>query len=134
MKFLLKFGLFCGGLFVLIGAGAVITPNLTKNHGSELALAIDNVNPAVKTEDVYADTTVKPIRHYIGGGGEHEYVYEMQTYNQKGEARKLHFESQWILKPHHYLKITTKGQNVETWKAVDRDDVPSGVRQNLMMM
>lgn len=133
MKFLLKFGLFCGGLLVLIVAGAVITPNLTKNHGSELALAIDNVNPAVKTEDVYAETTVKPIRHYIGGGGEHEYVYEMQTYNQRGEARKLHFESQWILKPHHYLKITTKGQNVETWEAVDKADVPSGVRQNLMM-
>ena len=133
MKFLMKLGLLFGGLAVLIGAGAIITPNLTKNHGSELALAIDNVNPAVKTEDVYADTTVKPIRHYIGGGGEHEYVYEMQTYNQRGESRKLHFESQWVLKPHRYLKITTKGQNVETWKAVDKSEVPSGVRQNLMM-
>lgn len=133
MKFLIKLAVFCGVVLVLVGLGAALTPNLTKNRGSELAMAIDNVNPAVKTETVYADTTIKPVRHYIGGGGEHEYVYEMQTYNQKGEARKLHFESQWVLKPHRYLKITTKGQNVETWEAVDRGNVPSGVRQNLMM-
>jgi len=133
MKFLMKFGMFCAGVVVLIGAAAVITPNLTKNHGTELAMAIDNVNPAVKIEDVYASTSVKPIRHFIGGGGEKEYVYELATYNNHGQMRKLTFDSQWVLKPNRYLKINTKGQNVETWEAIDRAEVPSGVRQNLMM-
>ncbi|WP_253290267.1 hypothetical protein [Levilactobacillus brevis] len=43
------------------------------------------------------------------------------------------FDAQWRLKPQRFLKIKTKGQNVESWTATARQEVPSGVRQNLLM-
>lgn len=133
MKFIAKFSVFIGGIILVLGIGAAILPGLTKNKHSEIAMAADNVNPLVKTETVYASTNAKPVRHYIGGGGEDEYVYQLLTYNAQGQARTLTFDAQWKLKPNKYLKISTKGQNVESWGKVARADVPSGVRQNLMM-
>ncbi|GEO68412.1 YxeA family protein [Levilactobacillus acidifarinae] len=117
---------------VLIG-GAVILPGLTKNKGSEMAMAIDNVNPLVTTETVYAGTNDQPVRQFIGGGGEKEYEYRLVTYNAKGQARTVTFDAQWRLKRGKYLAIRTKGQNVESWQAVAREAVPSGVRQNILM-
>lgn len=133
MKFIGKFLTFVVGVVVVLGVGAFLLPNITKNKHSEIAMAADNINPLVKTEDVYASTNAKPIRHYIGGGGEDEYVYQLLTYNAKGEARTLTFDSQWKLKPNKFLKISAKGQNVESWGKVDPSSVPSGIRQNLMM-
>ena len=118
---------------VIVVGGALVLPGLTKNKGSELAMAMDNVNPLVKQETVYAGTTSRPIRQYTGGAGEQEYVYRLVTYNAKGHARTVNFESQWRLKPGKYLAIQTKGQNVESWRAVSRDQVPSGVRQTILM-
>jgi len=94
-------------------------------------MAVDNVNPLVKRETVYASTSVKPKNSFIGGGGEKEYTYQLMTYNRNGQARKLTFLSQWRLKPDKYLAITTKGQNVETWKATQR--VPDEAKSNLAM-
>lgn len=70
MKFISKFFAFVVGVVVLLGVGAVMLPNFTKNKHSELAMAADNVNPMVKVDTVYASTNAKPIRHFIGGGGE----------------------------------------------------------------
>ncbi|WP_125546212.1 YxeA family protein [Levilactobacillus lindianensis] len=133
MKILKALLTISGTLLILLAIGAIFAPAMTRNRGSEVAMAHDNVNPWVKNETVYADTTSQPIKHFIGGGGEDEYTYVLQTYNEQGKSRKLTFDVQWKLKPHHFLKIETKGQNVETWKAVARETVPSGARQNLMM-
>ncbi|MFC6207964.1 YxeA family protein [Levilactobacillus tongjiangensis] len=133
MKILGKFGLFIIGLAAVAGVGAILLPALTKNRHSELAMAIDNVNPLVKNETVYASTSAKPVRQFIGGGGEKEYTYQLVTYNQQGKSRTLTFDSQWRLKPQRFLKIETKGQNVESWSEAKKESVPSGVRQNLMM-
>jgi len=133
MKILGKFVSVIIVLVAIAGVGAVVLPNMTKNKHSELAMALDNVNPMVKTETVYASTNAKPVRHFIGGGGEDEYTYQLLTYNAEGKSRTLTFDSQWRLKPQKYLKILTKGQNVESWGEIARETVPSGVRQNLMM-
>lgn len=94
-------------------------------------MALDNVNPLVKSETVYASTSAKPVREYIGGGGEKEYTYQLLTYNQSGTSRTLTFDSQWRLKPNKFLQIETKGQNVESWSAVVSDRIPGGVKKNL---
>ncbi|MDT6980530.1 YxeA family protein [Levilactobacillus zymae] len=117
---------------ILIG-GAVVLPSLTKNRSSEIAMAIDNVNPLVTTETVYTATSVQPVREFTGGAGEKEYEYRLVTYNAKGQARTVTFDAQWRLKRGKYLAIRTKGQNVESWQAVAREHVPSGVRQNILM-
>ncbi|MCF7523484.1 hypothetical protein L3X07_10200 [Levilactobacillus brevis] len=41
-------------------------PQFTKNKHSELVMALDNVNPVVKPETVYALTTTKPVRQFTG--------------------------------------------------------------------
>ncbi|WP_125574260.1 YxeA family protein [Levilactobacillus huananensis] len=133
MKFLKTLLIVTGTLLILLAIGSIFAPAMTRNRGSEMAMALDNVNPWVKTETVYANTTAQPIKHFIGGGGEDEYTYVLQTYNRQGKSRKLTFDVQWKLKPHRYLKIETKGQNVETWEAVEQEKVPSSVQQNLMM-
>ncbi|WP_225395509.1 YxeA family protein [Levilactobacillus brevis] len=108
-------------------------PQFTKNKHSELVMALDNVNPVVKPETVYALTTTKPVRQFTGGAGEKEYTYRLTTYNDRGQTRIVMFDAQWRLKPQRFLKIKTKGQNVESWTATARQEVPSGVRQNLLM-
>lgn len=131
MKFLGKFVLTLVVLGAIIVGGAVILPGITKNRQSQLAMAIDNVNPLVTQETVYASTSAKPVRQFIGGAGEKEYTYRLVTYNTKGEARTVVFDAQWRLKPNKFLAITTKGQNVESWKAIGR--VPANVQSNLAM-
>lgn len=128
-----------GFLWLLVGAVVVVggslfwLPQFTKNKHSELVMALDNVNPVVKPETVYALTTTKPVRQFTGGAGEKEYTYRLTTYNDRGQTRIVMFDAQWRLKPQHFLKIKTKGQNVESWTATARQEVPSGVRQNLLM-
>lgn len=52
-----------GFLWLLVGAVVVVggslfwLPQFTKNKHSELVMALDNVNPVVKPETVYALTT-----------------------------------------------------------------------------
>ncbi|HIW71737.1 MAG TPA: YxeA family protein [Candidatus Levilactobacillus faecigallinarum] len=131
MKILGKFTTTIVVLGLILVAGAVVLPGMTKNRGSELAQAIDNVNPLVKTETVYASTTAKPIKEFTGGAGEKEYRYALTTYNAAGKARTVTFDAQWRLKAQKYLAITTKGQNVESWQAIATHKVPTGVRKNL---
>lgn len=130
LKGLVKIAVVFG--IILVG-GALILPGMTKNKDSELAMAVDNVNPLVKPETVYAGTTRQPVRQFTGGAGEQEYTYRLVTYNAKGQARTVCFNSQWRLKRGKYLALQTKGQNVESWRAVSRDQVPSGVRQTILM-
>ncbi|MFC6275756.1 YxeA family protein [Levilactobacillus tangyuanensis] len=118
-------------LIGILGLTAALVPQMTRNQHSEWAMALDNVNPLVKSETVYASTSAKPVREYIGGGGEKEYTYQLLTYNQSGTSRTLTFDSQWRLKPNKFLQIETKGQNVESWSAVVSDRIPGGVKKNL---
>ncbi|MFD1419352.1 YxeA family protein [Lactiplantibacillus songbeiensis] len=122
------------GLLVLIGlgAGALFGSSvLTKNSGSELSMALDNVNPFVKTTTVYGLTN-ETVKHGKGQMGEDIYTYRLQTYDAQGHARTLTFTADKRLKLKHYLKIETKGQNVETWEGVTQAVVPTSVVQLLV--
>jgi len=122
------------GLLVLIGIGTGAlfgSSALTKNSGSELSMALDNVNPLVKTTTVYGLTNAA-VKHGKGQMGEDVYTYRMQTYDAKGQARTLTFTADKRLKLKHYLKIETKGQNVENWEGVTQAVVPTSVVQLLV--
>lgn len=111
-------------LFAVAVLATGIAATTTRNHTSTYAAALDNLNPWVQTESVYTSTNVQPDRHYIGGGGEDEYVYTVSAINAQGKKRTLRFESQWQLKPNHHLHIVTKGQNVESWQAIALANIP----------
>jgi uncharacterized protein (TIGR01655 family) len=122
------------GLLVLIligAAGLGVAAANTRNNTSEFAAALDNLNPLVKDETVYVSTNVKPDRHFIGGGGEDEYVYTVTSVNAAGKQRKLQFLSQWRLKPNRYLAIQAKGQNVVSWQATTASKLPQKVKMKL---
>ncbi|MFC6181488.1 YxeA family protein [Lactiplantibacillus daowaiensis] len=114
-----------------IGVGALLGSSaLTKNQGSEFAMALDNVNPMVQVTTVYGLTN-RPTGHRIGGAGEDEYTYQIKTVDAAGNRRTLTFDAQKRLKLQHYLKIETKGQNVESWEAVQPASMPGGVLRKL---
>lgn len=117
------------GLLVMIGLGVGAlfgSGAMTKDSGSELAMAMDNVNPLVKTSTVYGVTNTA-IKKGKGGVGEDVYTYRIKTYDAKGATRWLTFNADKRLKLNKYLKIDTKGQNVNSWEAISSQAVPKSV-------
>lgn len=127
MKKLLIGLLLIGGL---LGGALSIAGTVTKNQGSELAMAVDNVNPLVKTSTVYGLTN-QAVSHGKGQMGEDVYTYRMRTVDAAGHVRWLTFTADHRLKRNYYLQIETKGQNVNSWQAVTRQRVPNDVQRNL---
>lgn len=122
------------GLIALVGLFGVglgiLSPALTKDRGDEFAMALDNVNPMVAETTVYALTN-QPIDHHLGQMGEDVYTYRLRTSDGQGKHRWLTFTADHRLKQRHYLKIDTKGQNVNSWEAVTVNAVPQRARQAL---
>lgn len=117
------------GLLVIIGLGVGAlfgSGAMTKDSGSELSMAMDNVNPLVKTSTVYGVTNTA-IKKGKGGVGEDVYTYRIKTYDAQGSTRWLTFNADKRLKLNKYLKINTKGQNVNSWEAVGVQAVPKSV-------
>ncbi|AVK63432.1 hypothetical protein C5Z26_04635 [Lactobacillus sp. CBA3606] len=122
-------GLAVVGLVIL---GALFgSKQVTKNQGTELAMALDNVNPLVKVSTVYALTNTA-VKKGTGQMGETIYTYRMETYDQAGNVRWLTFTADKRLRLKKYLKIETKGQNVNSWTAVEQTTVPVEVVQRLV--
>ncbi|MFC6202024.1 YxeA family protein [Lactiplantibacillus nangangensis] len=117
------------GLLVMIGLGVGAlfgSGAMTKDSGSELSMAMDNVNPLVKTSTVYGVTNTA-IKKGKGGVGEDVYTYRIKTYDAQESTRWLTFNADKRLKLNKYLKIVTKGQNVNSWEAVSSQTVPKSV-------
>jgi len=117
------------GLLVMIGLGVAAlfgSGAMTKDSGSELSMAMDNVNPLVKTSTVYGVTNTA-IKKGKGGVGEDVYTYRIKTCDAQGSTRWLTFNADKRLKLNKYLKIDTKGQNVNSWEAVSIQAVPKAV-------
>ncbi len=115
----------------LLGIGlGVLSPSLTKDRGDEFAMALDNINPLVAETTVYGLTN-QPIDHHLGQMGEDVYTYRLRTCDGQGKRRWLTFTADHRLKQRYYLKIDTKGQNVNSWEAVTVSAVPQRARQAL---
>lgn len=117
------------GLLVMIGLGVGAlfgSGAMTKDSGSELSMAMDNMNPLVKASTVYGVTNTA-IKKGKGGVGEDVYTYRIKTYDAKGATRWLTFNADKRLKLNKYLKIDTKGQNVNSWEAISSQAVPKSV-------
>ncbi|MGO3899397.1 MAG: YxeA family protein [Lactiplantibacillus argentoratensis] len=122
-------GLLAVIIMVSVGVSFVV-PTMTKNQGSEFAMAVDNLNPFVKVQTVYGRTT-RAISHSTGQMGEDVYTYRMLTSDAQGKQRCLTFTADHRLKQGHYLKIETKGQNVNSWEAVETHQVPADIQKVL---
>ncbi|MCT4455898.1 YxeA family protein [Lactiplantibacillus paraplantarum] len=118
-------------VIVMISVGTLlIAPTITKNQGSELAMAVDNLNPLVKVQTVYGRTN-SAVSHTTGQMGEDVYTYRVLTSDAQGNQRWLTFTADHRLKQRHYLKIETKGQNVNAWEAVSTTSVPRNAQEVL---
>ncbi|WP_251897438.1 YxeA family protein [Lactiplantibacillus paraplantarum] len=118
-------------VIVMLSVGTLlITPTITKNQESELAMAVDNLNPLVKVQTVYGRTN-SAMSHTTGQMGEGVYTYRVLTSDGQGNQRWLTFTADHRLKQRHYLKIETKGQNVNAWEAVSTTNVPRNVQEVL---
>ncbi|CAM3280426.1 YxeA family protein [Lactiplantibacillus plajomi] len=117
-------------LIVVAGGALLFSSHATKDQGTELAMALDNVNPMVKESTVYGLTN-EAVSHTKGQMGEDVFTYKMRTVDVHGNERQLTFTADHRLKLNHYLKIDTKGQNVNSWEAVQETTVPSIIRTGL---
>lgn len=117
-------------LIVVAGGALLFSSHATKDQGTELAMALDNVNPMVKESTVYGLTN-EAVSHTKGQMGEDVFTYKMRTVDVHGNERQLTFTADHRLKLNHYLKIDTKGQNVNSWAAVQETTVPSIIRTGL---
>lgn len=118
-------------VIVMLSVGTLlITPTITKNRGSELAMVVDNLNPLVKVQTVYGRTN-SAVSHTTGQMGEDVYTYRVLTSDGQGNQRWSTFTADHRLKQRHYLKIETKGQNVNAWEAVSTTNVPRNVQEVL---
>ena len=99
-----KRAIWLAAIIMMISVGTLlIVPTMTKNQGSELAMAM----------------------------GEDIYTYRMLTSDAQGKQRWLTFTADHRLKQRHYLKIETKGQNVNSWEAVATNQVPQNIQEVL---
>ncbi|WP_127849832.1 YxeA family protein [Lacticaseibacillus hulanensis] len=128
MKFVRNVAFGTVGLVLVLGIVLLGSAMFTRNQTGDVPAALDNINPLVREETVYASTDVAPVRHFLGGGGEDEYVYVVKAVNARGKVRKIQFNAQWRLKPGKYLAVKTKGQNVESWQAVTQNTLPAGAQ------
>ncbi|MFB9770245.1 YxeA family protein [Lactiplantibacillus modestisalitolerans] len=115
-------------VIVLIVGGLLASGTVTKNRGDEFSMALDNVNPLVPVTTVYGKTN-QAVSYHQGQMGEDVYEYRINTVDAKGNRRWLTFDADHRLKLNHYLKIETKGQNVNSWAAVPVTQLPSQVNQ-----
>ena len=96
-----------------------ITPLMTKNQTSDWAILLDNINPIVPESYVYVKTA-EPNESI-----NKDATYISQSYNEKGKGRTIAYKSFGkTLATDRYLKVFTKGQNVQNWEEIPADKVP----------
>lgn len=109
----------------------------TDNNTSQLAAIIDWLNPFISVEEVYVQvpTPCKYETKFLEAGSRIEsFAYVEDSYNQKGRLRKLKFVSFGKqLSAGKWLKITTKGQNVQYWQEVLENEVPEEIIAKLAL-
>lgn len=93
-------------------------------------MVVDNLNPLVKVQTVYGRTN-SAVSHTTGQMGKDVYTYRVLTSDGQGNQRWSTFTADHRLKQRHYLKIETKGQNVNAWEAVSTTNVPRNVQEVL---
>lgn len=110
--------LLAGG--TLLGGAFLITPQLTKNSGGELAGIIDRFNPLIPQGEVYVKT--KKADEVNGYGTA---TYRQTAVDKEGQTRKVEFSGISELKVDRYLKLKNKGAYVETYEEVFEDEIPA---------
>ena len=102
--------------FALLAVGGVY---LLGDSSGEFRAIADQLNPLVKESSVYVKTQ-KPDS--VNGYGTASYT-QTAAYDG-GKTRKITFNGISELKVDRYLKLTTKGAHVETYKEISKDEVP----------
>lgn len=120
-------------LFLALGGLFFGSPLLTKNRTSNAAMVMDLLNPFVKNSTVYIKTTNEFISTYKSQGlDEENYVYETNSFTEKGNNRTLKYVSfEKKLTPNKFLKVTTKGQDVRRWEEIEKSEVPEKALKKL---
>ena len=119
MKTILKLA---AGILLFLG-GLTLFSNYAPD---EIAQIIDQMNPFVPTTDMYVKTTHPESVNSYGTA-----FYKQTAADEKGKTRKIQFTGISQLKLDHYLKLTTKGQHVETYEEVNKDSVPKKALQQI---
>lgn len=119
-------------VLIIVGVGFGLSV-WTKNSTSTTAQVVDLLNPFVREETVYVKTTRQYDHHFRDSAdGTTNYAYNTTSYNAQGNPRQLQYTAFGRkVRAGHYLKITTKGQDVRQWAAVSWNEIPSKAQDHL---
>lgn len=99
-----------------------------KDSTSEMGQALNKFNVLVKEEPRYVKIDNSKAVDEDGYGN---YDYTLTSYDQKGQEHPIKFTGMGKLKEGHYLKLTTKGTYVITYKEAFEQDIPHNVYEKL---
>lgn len=107
------------GLPLLVGFGAKVA---TTNSTSDIASAVDSLNPLVRPSTVYVKTVAPQKVDHHGMA-----FYQQMAVTKDGGTRPIGFMGMKELQVDHYLAIDIKGAYVKTYREVAREDLPAAV-------
>ncbi|MFD1901506.1 YxeA family protein [Enterococcus termitis] len=101
----------------------------TYNNTTQAAALIDQLNPLVQPEIMYVKTTDKYAYKYPDSVSKIEnFTYIQTCVNKDGQKRELAYTSFGRpLTPKKFLKLTTKGQSIQSWEEVDEKEIPKTI-------
>ncbi|WP_167629171.1 YxeA family protein [Listeria valentina] len=114
------------GVIIVVGVALVGVKFVTANQSGEMAGIVDRFNPLVKEETVYVKTGQLVNVDEHGNAN-----YKLTAVNQEGKTRTIEFMSIGELKQNRFLKLSSKGAYVETYKEVAREKVPEKAIEQL---
>ncbi|MGM0214906.1 YxeA family protein [Enterococcus sp. AZ109] len=117
-------------ILLLLAVFLVIAPNLTKNQTSEWAAIADSVNPLIREEKIYVKTAeINPVIQLATNTSSTAYI--ATSYNDRGQARKICYQPEYMPTAGRYLELVAKGQSIRSWKEVLPAHVPAEARKRL---
>ncbi len=101
----------------------------TCNNTSDAAALIDQLNPLVQTETLYVKTTDKYAYKFPDAVSKIDnFTYIQTCFDKNGHTRKLSYTSFGRpLTPKRFLRVTTKGQSIQTWEEIDEQEIPQKI-------
>lgn len=121
-------------ILLICGLLLFLPPKITENNNADWAIALDSLNPFIKTKEVYARIPEKPITSQRDPQHGIDYIYLANTFDHKGRKRRVQVKSygrERLAPLGHYLKLKIKGQAVYAYEAVMFDQIPQAALQNL---
>ena len=131
MKALKKISITLGVFILLIGALMLVGKIYSEHHPNDPTVRdLNKYNFMIPKEDYFVKTD-KLVKKEKFGTDFYNYTYKTVGYDKKGDGKKITYTATKKLKTNHYLKLTTKQDQVLSYSEVKKREIPEDANKNL---